>query len=460
MKIKHKLTLRYAGVTAIILSSFILLVFLFSEHTREREFFRHLTRESVTKANLYFSGITDAHTLQSIYHNNKAFIDETELAIYSTDFRLIYHDAKDIDIIKETPELIKNTVKDELTQFYIGKSQGVAIIFKFNNTNYVVTAAAYDGYGYAKLRQLVSLLVFLWIIGLGMSILLGYLLAHKALKPINRIIDDMDIIEESNLHTRLIVRKEYDELDELSDTFNKLLNRLEQSFNNQRMFISNVAHELRTPLAAIIAELEIALLREQRSEKDYRLIIDNTLGDAKSIKHLLNGLLDMAKAGYDHSRISTELLRLDELLLDAREIVLKANSHYSVELIFEQNTNDDTVITVRGNAYLLRTAFVNLIENNCKFSDNHTSIVQISFFEGNTVIRFSDNGCGIPIDEIDKIFIPFYRANNIKNVKGAGIGLPLTQKIIHLHKGSISVHSKQEEGTTFVIKIPHIKKTI
>lgn len=434
----------------------ILVVYLFSKQNREKEFFRNLTREAVTKANLFLSRSVDARTMQSIYHNNRKFIDEVEVAVYTTDFQLLYHDAQDIDIIKETPELIRKTIQHKKLEFYEGDYQGIAMIYSYAEVDYVISAAAYDGYGYTKLNHLASLLIVLWFLGLVLILIFGSLLARGALRPISKIVDEVDVISESNLDTRLIVKKEHDELDELSETFNRMLDRLEKSFGNQRMFVSNIAHELRTPLAALIAELEIALLREQRTGEEYRTIIINSLDDAKNIKHLISGLLDLAKANYDFSQITTEKLRLDELLLDARETVLKANTDYSVELIFDQDAGDDSMITVKGNEYLLKTAFVNLIENNCKFSDDKHAIIQISFFGKNSIVRFSDTGIGIPVEEIDKVFTPFYRGTNTIRTKGQGIGMALTQKIISLHNGTIAVHSHTEEGTTFIIEIPHI----
>lgn len=456
MKIRHKLTLRYTGITAAIFSLFVLAVYVFSEQAREKEFFRDLTREAVTKANLFLNGYVNAETMQSIYHNNRKFIDEVEVAIYTTDFQLIYHDAQDIDIIKETPELIRAATQCKELEFYEGNHQGIAMAYTYEGIDYVITAAAYDGYGYAKRNHLTTLLIILWLSGLVILAVLGYLLARGALRPVSKIVKEVDIISESNLNIRLAIKKEYDELDELSETFNQMLDRLENSFDNQKMFVSNVAHELRTPLATLITELEIALLRECRASEEYKTIITNALDDANNLKHLITGLLDLAKANYDFNQITTEELRLDELLLDARETVLKANKEYSVELIFDQDSEDDRMITVTGNEYLLKTAFVNLIENNCKFSDDKSSLVQISFLEKNAIIRFSDTGIGISMDEIDKIFTPFYRGTNSARTKGQGIGMTLTQKIILLHNGIITVCSHTEEGTTFVVEIPHI----
>ncbi len=131
MKIRHKLTLRYISATAIVFSLVVLVVYLHSEHSREKEFFRDLTREAVTKANLFLSGRVDAKTMQSIYRNNRQFIDEVEVAVYTTNFKLLYHDAQEIDIIKETPELIKNTIRKKELEFYEGSYQGIAMIYRY-----------------------------------------------------------------------------------------------------------------------------------------------------------------------------------------------------------------------------------------------------------------------------------------------------------------------------------------
>lgn len=456
MKIKSKLTLRYTGVTAIVFSIALIIIYILLSHTREKEFYNYLTHEAITKANLFLSEKVDAKTMQSIYHNNRLFINEVEVAVYSTDFELIYHDAVDIDIIKETKDLLKDVVEtDKIHNFYIGNYQGVAMEYNYNNDNYIITAAAYDGYGYTKLNKIITLLITLWLLGLIILAIVGYFLAKGSLSPVSKIVDEVDIITESRLSNRLPVKEEQDELDELSDTFNRMLNRLEESFNNQKMFVSNVAHELRTPLAALIGELEIALLKD-RTTDEYKDVINNALLDAKNIQHLTTGLLNLARVNYDSTQISKSELRLDEILLDAREVVLKAHNDYNINIIFDNETDDESLITVNGNEYLLKTAFVNLMENNCKFSENKSSNIHISYFENNSIIRFVDSGIGIPSNEIEHIFTPFYRGDNCKYTKGQGIGMALTKKIVLIHKGKISVNSVVNEGTTFIVSIPHI----
>lgn len=109
-----------------------------------------------------------------------------------------------------------------------------------------------------------------------------------------------------------------------------------------------------------------------------------------------------------------------------------------------------------GNPYLLCIAFSNLIENDCKYSGNHSSIVQISFRDQWSIVRMSDNGFGMTAQDKENLFTLFYRGGNEKAVEGHGIGMALSQKIIHLHSGNISVHSEQGKGTTFTVELPHV----
>lgn len=455
MKIRTTLTLQYAGLTAAVFLVFVIAVYYVSEHSRSSAFFRNLQSEAITKAHLFLNNQVDAETMQSIYLNNQKFINEVEVAVYTTDFHILYHDALQNDIIKETPEMVKRILKQKNISFYVGEYQAVGLVYSFEGKDYIVTAAAYDGYGYANREALKNMLILLFIGGLSVLVIVGYILSRSTLKPIRSIVKEAEKITASRINKRLPVKNEQDELGELCITFNALLERLEQSFNSQKMFVSNVSHELRTPMAALTAELDLALLKERTSEQ-YQAAISNALQDSHRIVKLIDGLLNLAKADYQSEQIKMEEVRLDELLLDARELVLKAHPDYHIELIFEQEAEDDNVLTVIGNSYLLTTAFLNLLENNCKYSSNQTSRVLISYKEQRAVIQLSDNGVGMSDKDKENLFQLFYRGENKDIAPGYGIGMTLTQKIIHLHKGELTVTSSQGEGTTFVVQLPHI----
>ena len=455
MKIRTMLTLQYAGLTTAVFLVFVIAVYYVSEHSRSNAFFRNLQSEAITKAHLFLNNQVDAATMQSIYLNNRQFINEVEVAVYTPDFRILYHDALQNDIIKETPEMVTRILKRKTINFYVNEYQAVGLVYTFEGKEYIVTAAAYDGYGYANRDALRNMLILLFIGGLTILAVVGYILAKSTLKPIRSIVKEAENITASHIDKRLPVKNEQDELGELCIAFNNLLERLEKSFNSQKMFVSNVSHELRTPMAALTAELDLALLKERTAEQ-YQSAIGNALQDTHRIIKLIDGLLNLAKADYQSEQIKVEEVRLDELLLDARELVLKAHPEYHVELVFDQEAENDNVLTVVGNNYLLTTAFVNLIENNCKYSSNRSSFVLISFWEQSAVIRLSDNGVGISDKDKENLFRLFYRGENKAFASGHGIGMTLTQKIIHLHKGELTVSSHQGEGTTFVVKLSHI----
>lgn len=154
MKIKTKLTLQNTCVTAAVFLLCMVLIYLVSEHTRSKTFFHDLKSEAVTKAHLFLQNQVDAQTMQSIYLNNKKFINEVEVAVYSADFQMLYHDAVQNDIIKEDRAMIDRILKEKEMEFYIGKYQAVGIRYSFGGKDYIVTAVAYDGYGYDNLLEL------------------------------------------------------------------------------------------------------------------------------------------------------------------------------------------------------------------------------------------------------------------------------------------------------------------
>lgn len=455
MKIRTNLAIKYTCTTAAVFVLFIVAIYYVSEHTRSQTFFRYLKSEAITKVHLFLNNQVKAKTMQSIYLNNKKFINEVEVAVYSSDFKILYHDAVQDDIVKENKEMIGHILQDKEIEFYIDKYQGIGILYTFEGKDYIVTAAAYDRYGYANIEILERALILLFIIGLSLLYIVGYFLARTSLTPIRRIVKETECITASEINKRLPVENSQDELGELSLTFNALLDRLEKSFQTQKMFISNVSHELRTPLAALTAELDLALQKD-RTQQHYQIAIKNALQDAGRMRKLIDGLLNLAKADYQPEQIKMQEIRLDELLLDARELILRAHPDYHIELIFEQEADDDNVLTVKGNVYLLTIAFINLIENNCKYSLNNSSSIHISHWEQWAIVRFSDNGSGMTDKDKENLFTLFYRGENKEAAQGYGIGMTLTQKIINLHHGEISVKSCEGEGTTYIIKLTHL----
>jgi signal transduction histidine kinase len=455
MKIRNRLTLLFTAITAALLLAFAFAIYFTYAENREDEFYRQLRQQAITKANLLFDAQVEPEVLQTIYHNTRTSLYQEEVAIYDTSFNLLYHDAVDIDFVKETREMIDQIRRKKEIQFSQAGTQVVGFLFQHQGATYVITAASYDEYGFTKLENLRLSLIIGLLAGTVLIFLMGRFFSRQALKPVSDMVDKVEAITVTNLDLRLHEGSGKDEIAELAVTFNQMLDRLENSFASQRQFVSNVSHELRTPLAAIIGELELAKA-QKRNLQEYESAIDYALADAKKLARLSTGLLDLAKASYDQAAIKLKHVRLDELLLDARQQVLKANSGYRINILFEQEIEDERFVTIRGNEYLLKTAFSNLMENGCKFSQNRQSDVSIGYGENQTTLLFADQGIGIPKEEHGQVFDSFYRGSNRSFAEGHGIGLSLTHKIIALHKGEISFTSTPSEGTTFRVAFRHL----
>lgn len=455
MKIRTKLSILFTVLTAAILLVFASLVYYSAYQNRENEFFKRLHQETITKANLFFAAKVDARTLQTIYKNNMETINEVQVAIFDTNSHLLYHDAADIDAVKETKQMMKTIIKRKFIRFYEGKWQAVGLLFTYENKKYIITASAFDKYGYNKLKYLRETIGLVFFCSILLIYAAGRFFSKRALQPVTEIVNKVKNITASNLDLRLDNAEGKDELAELASTFNGVLDRIENSFDAQKQFVSNISHEVRTPLAVLTAELELSTYKE-RSVAEYKKVISNTLIDARRLSKLSDSLLDFAKASYDPSEIGFKEVRIDEILLDARQKVQKENPGYLIDIHYEKEFETDSEISVVGNEYLLNVAFANLLENGGKFSEHPETTVEINFKEEKVILMFSDNGIGISKEDLELIFTPFFRGNNKKFAEGNGVGLSLTQKIIALHKGTISVSSEINKGTIFTIVLPHL----
>ena len=452
MKIRTRLTVLFTIISAAILLAFAFVIYYSAKENREKEFYTSLKKEGITKANLIFDAKVDAKTLQDIYRTNRKLLNEVEVAIYDSTFQMIYHDAVELDMVKETPEMINEIVQKNELEFYVEDWQVIGMRYAFDGKNYIITAAAFDRYGYNKLESLYRTIVMVFIISILFVYGAGRYFSKKAFEPVLEMTEKAQHISALNLGLRLTVNINKDELSSLAFTFNEMLDRLEKSFESQKNFVSNISHEIRTPLAAIITELELSITKE-RSVEAYKTAIVNALSDARKLARLSTSLLDFAKASYDPSEIAFKPTRIDEVLLDACLQVQKSNPSYKIDIHFENNFESDEEISIYGNEYLLKTAFVNLFENGCKFSTNNQSAVAISFYKNELQLVFKDQGIGIAPSDLDAIFLPFYRGDNKNFADGNGIGLSLTKKIIELHKGTITVDSEVSKGTTFTLKL-------
>ncbi|NJK86976.1 MAG: HAMP domain-containing histidine kinase, partial [Bacteroidales bacterium] len=300
------------------------------------------------------------------------------------------------------------------------------------------------------------ILLIVFAISLSIVFISGRIYASRALNPVSKIIKEVDQIGISNLNERIDVGNGKDELARLGFTFNKMLHRLEIAFKTQKNFIANASHELRTPLTILTGQLEVLLLKE-RSKEDYIQTLATVLEEIKNLNHISDRLLLLAQTSSDFANTTFAPLRIDEPLWLAESEIVKRNAGYLVKVNFGDHIESDENLYVFGNDLLLKTAFGNLIENACKYSDDREVNICLEHSDDHLKISFSDHGTGISREELKMIFQPFFRGKNQLSKKGHGLGLSLVEKIIQLHQGEICVESEEGKGSVFTVTLPVFK---
>jgi signal transduction histidine kinase len=453
LNIRSRLTLQFTYIVTFILILFSVIVYYFSASYREAEFFTRLEKKALTTAKLLIEvKEVDYNLLKIIDKNSLNALQDEKVMIYDNNDHQIYN-SQDNDSIKTSKAFLDKIRQLKSIRYHEYTNEVVGLIFTLNSEKYVVIASAYDKYGRIKLHNLIWIILVGFVISIGSTVLFGRIYANKALKPMSDVVKQVDKITISSLNMRVNEGNGMDEIAQLAITFNRMLGRLESAFEMQRSFVSNASHELRTPLTSITGQIEVSLMKP-RTQDEYKVILESVLDDIKNLNALSNGLLDLAKASSDISAFALQKLRIDEILWESRAELIEREKEYKVTINFSEQIEDETEFTIVGNHHLLKIAIINLMDNACKFSPDKSVEVFLSAKEQLIVIEFNDKGIGIDPLEQEKIFHPFFRAKNAININGNGLGLTLTEKIIKIHRGTISIESQILKGTKVTVSIP------
>jgi len=283
--------------------------------------------------------------------------------------------------------------------------------------------------------------------------ILGFFLVRKFLKPVREINEAAQGISDKNLGMRLKDDSK-DELGQLATTLNGMFERLQQAFERERQFTTDVSHELRAPLAVAQGEASLAL-RKERSPEEYQRALENISREIDQLSFLISHLLFLARSDnglvledVNLSDLLNELLEDAEVLCEQENIALESRI--------------DKHVIVRGDVTRLREMFLNLIDNAVRYTPREGKIA-ISLAEINGFARISvkDTGIGIPSEHLPYIFNSFYRVDRSRSREdgGTGLGLAICKRIAELHGGKISVSSVLKVGSTFTVELPIIKKS-
>ena len=308
-------------------------------------------------------------------------------------------------------------------------------------------------------KSLNTLTLTLISVYLGLLVLTGaggFLLARKALSPIAQVSKQLKKISAENLKERVPEPKTGDEIEELSQTFNSLLDHLDEAFVRERQFIGDVAHELKTPVATLKGGIEVTMTKD-RTKEEYKKAFSETLIDVNRLSTTIKNILDLAWIGAENTNLGESNFDLSGALIELQEIAAKLASqkHITLKGVIEPE------VVVSGAEDKISRAVLNIIDNAIKYTPTGGSVtVSLRKRKGNAVIEVRDTGIGISEKELAHIFERFYRGSKAAKVLGSGLGLAITQGIVKAHRGEIQVTSKAGKGTQVLITLPLLRNSL
>lgn len=314
---------------------------------------------------------------------------------------------------------------------------------------------------YYHIREVQQQLLFLLGLGIPFTLLAasvgGWFLAGSALSPIDRITRAAQRISAKDLHQRLNLKLPNDEVGRLAETFDQMLARLDDAFEQQKRFIADASHEMRTPLTILKGDVEVALNRP-RSAESYRHTLEMINHTTDRLTALVQELFLLARTDNNQYPLTLEDVDLIQLLMDDVANLMPRAVSKGIAL----NLDTPDALPIKADASKLSRIFINLIDNAIKYSDAGSVVnITANTQNGCAWVSIADTGPGIFAEHLSHLFDRFYRVDKARSRtasdtagSGAGLGLSIVQSLVQLHGGRIDVTSQPGRGSTFTVRLP------
>jgi len=299
----------------------------------------------------------------------------------------------------------------------------------------------------------------------------GLLLANQALRPVDRITRAAEQISTGDLTERVPMSAKLDEIGRLIVTFNQMISRLQAAFERQKQFTSDASHEMRTPLAVMRGDIEIALRRD-RSVDEYRRVLTSNLEEIVRLSRLVEDLLMLARADHGQLELRYEPVDLSKLCQQMVDYISPLAQQKGQDILYYQQNGMAPEaahadaggiangIRINGDVQRIKQLLLNLLDNAIKYTDFGGRVSLELKTEGKcALITINDSGRGIPPEDLPHIFERFFRKSKTtsdRSATGFGLGLSIVKWIVDSHSGKIIAQSEVGRGTTFIVKFPLI----
>ncbi|MBP7653588.1 HAMP domain-containing histidine kinase [Candidatus Dependentiae bacterium] len=368
--------------------------------------------------------------------------------------KIIYSSPK-IKMMKTEHFTLKNLDKNEyyyndklngdLVRIYVEKQFLNGKIYKFV---YFISLNEYLKF----VNKINGLFIIIFIIVIVILFLISNFFVNKALNPINRIINDVEKINIKTLSGRIKKVESNDILENLTTTFNYMIERLEISFNRINGYFSNFSHEIKTPISVIKNGVEL-LQKSKKNNDEESNILYRLSEEIDAVQRMTGELLFLAKADAENIKLNFSTIKLKELISFSEDIGKIMTDEKKIKFIINF---PDTENSIYIDEFKIKQVIINLLNNAVEYTNSGEISINFSIEHDYLIISVSDTGIGIDPQNLPYIFERFYRCDKIRSREKHhfGLGLSIVKMIIELHKGSIEIKSIINKGTTATIKIP------
>jgi len=459
--IRFRLTAWYATIIALTLATFCALAYVGLERYMTAELASQLSNQANQIGQTWLREINASgpdYVVGEIDEHLSPQITNHFIRITATDGSLLYQPKPPRDGSFDPAEVppartSKAGFREELTA-----GQGLLIysipVSADGGGTYLLEVG--EAYNHVKgtLHGLALIFAVILPVALALAAGGGYVLIKRALKPIDDLSRAAETITSSNLSERLPVPATGDEIERLSATLNRMIERLESSFRQVAQFTADASHELRTPLTILRGELEVAL-RSGAANSGGRDMLESTLEETERLSKTVENLMVLSRLDSGELKLELRSFDLTALCRETVDQMRLLTEDKSIDLVCASSARVD----VLADRLRIRQILINLIDNAIKYTVAGGRI-EVQVFSDNSaaVIKVSDTGQGIPAEAIPLIFDRFYRVDKARSREtgGSGLGLAIAKSICDLHGGRIFVDSVLGNGTTVSVRIPEM----
>lgn len=450
MKIRNKILIYFSStVIAVSALSLVIVFILFSAH-REEEFQQQQFSKTKHTIGLIeeFGKISAELSLLLDKQDIHDFYDE-KMLIYDNNKKLIFSSIDSLEIEKSALILNNLSVSNAWMETKEDGYDLIGVYVENNGKGYYGISKAYDYFGYSKRDFLQKVLVGIFLAIVLIVLLISFYLANIIAKPISELtkkMEDYDLSEEENESFEL--QTTTTELKNLSEKFNKLLKRTQDAFRFQKYSIQHISHELKTPIAVLVSELE--KIEQQNDLERIKSDLPGQTQKAKSLGHIIDVLLQTSKieAG---QQITKANVRIDEIMFNCIAEINTLYPAFNFEVYFTPDHFNEDILNRQANEPLIKQALLNLLLNAVHYSDNQKANVTFDGSSNVLTLIISNSGKVLKDDEQQFIFTHFFRGNNAQTQQGFGLGLVLAKRIFAIHDAKIHYYSRGKSENVFEV---------